>query len=151
MYGGPQDNETPLWYAARNGHPEIVRLLVERGAYKEAKSDVCTRCIGPAATRCVWAQRVVCCSAVLSRLRRRAQGGITPLYEAARNGHLEVARLLLDHGADKDAKTDVRTPMQMPRPTALLAGAAVGSLGGAVLNCAAEAGAMARRMAGRRY
>ena len=40
----------------------------------------------------------------------RAQNGATPLHTAAFSGHLECVRLLLERGADKEAKTKVRTP-----------------------------------------
>ena len=36
------------------------------------------------------------------------QGGITALMFAATNGHAGCVKLLLDAGADKNAKTDVR-------------------------------------------
>ena len=38
----------------------------------------------------------------------RAQFGCTALMEAARNGHADCARLLLDAGADTEAKCKVR-------------------------------------------
>jgi hypothetical protein len=40
--------------------------------------------------------------------RRRAQSGWTALIWAAEKGHADCARLLLDAGADKNAKTNVR-------------------------------------------
>ncbi len=36
------------------------------------------------------------------------QSGLTALIVAARNGHVECARLLLDAGADKEAADNVR-------------------------------------------
>ena len=39
---------------------------------------------------------------------RAESEGLTPLHVAAANGQLECARLLLDRGADTDAKTAVR-------------------------------------------
>ena len=38
-----QDGETPLHGAAREGHQEVVRCLVENGAYKDALDKVGTR------------------------------------------------------------------------------------------------------------
>ena len=37
----------------------------------------------------------------------RHQGGWTALHYAARGGHIEVARLLLDRGADVNSKNEV--------------------------------------------
>ncbi|MGH9731018.1 MAG: ankyrin repeat domain-containing protein, partial [Candidatus Acidiferrales bacterium] len=40
--------------------------------------------------------------------------GHSPLHEAAAGGKLEIARLLLDHGADPNARTDDgQTPLSM--------------------------------------
>ena len=39
--------------------------------------------------------------------RRRAQNGRTALMCSAEKGHADCMRLLLDAGADKEAKTDV--------------------------------------------
>jgi uncharacterized protein len=40
--------------------------------------------------------------------------GMTPLARAARNGHLEVIKVLLDSGADRDARIkDGRSAMQL--------------------------------------
>ena len=56
-----------------------------------------------------------------------AQYGMTPLHWAAFNGRLEVVRLLLDSGADKEATNQVRTPC------ATAAARCVGMCGGAKL------------------
>jgi ankyrin repeat protein len=44
------------------------------------------------------------------------QAGFTPLHAAAMTGQLELAKLLLDRGADRGAKTDDgRTALAMAR------------------------------------
>ncbi len=64
------------------------------------------------------------------------QNGVTPLFVVALFGHLECMRLLLDRGADKDAKTTAR--------------ALIPPLQRIALSCCAELCALARRMATRR-
>ncbi len=39
---------------------------------------------------------------------QRFQGGWTPLIRAARSDHMDCTRVLLEAGADKEAKTNVR-------------------------------------------
>jgi hypothetical protein len=43
-----------------------------------------------------------------------SQWGATALSNAAANGHADCARLLLDAGADKDSKSDVRVGRYFP-------------------------------------
>jgi ankyrin repeat protein len=52
---------------------------------------------------------------------RRAQDGWTPLHYASWSGHVDCARLLLERGADKNAKNEVRTHAPPPRRAALRA------------------------------
>ena len=47
------------------------------------------------------------------------QDGRTPLHYAALNGHKDVAALLLERGADKEAKNNVSVPMHVGPAAAL--------------------------------
>ena len=49
----------------------------------------------------------------------KTNSGMTPLYYAARQGHTEIVKLLIDHNADVNAKSNYGgTPLNM----AILAG-----------------------------
>ena len=80
--------QTALMWAAAQANPEAVRVLLARGADVGARSDShllpVNRGVGNA-----FEQSVL-----------EPQRGSTPLLLAARNGHVENARLLLDAGAD---------------------------------------------------
>jgi hypothetical protein len=95
-----QYGQTALSWAANNGHVAVVQLLLERRADVHAKS-----------TRVRPAVRLPRSAALLltSSLRRATQGGNTPLHLAAHRGHAECARLLINSGADLNAKNDVRS------------------------------------------
>jgi ankyrin repeat protein len=64
-----------MW-AAEQGHTDVVRLLIERGA------------------------NVAVASASATKADRRPAGGLTALLFAARQGHRDTARALLDGGAN---------------------------------------------------
>ena len=125
--------------ATYTGNEAICTLLVKRGAEVNAKNNVraaarqpapppsscaagqqCAPSAGAAHTRCSAA-------AALTRPRRRrftrfagrAQEGLSPLHYAAKNGRESICVLLCEHGADVNAKDDVRAaarkPAQPPR------------------------------------
>ena len=48
------------------------------------------------------------CSIVPTRLSPM-QDGVTPLFQAANNGHTDCLRLFLENGADMEVKNNVRT------------------------------------------
>ncbi|KAJ5935976.1 hypothetical protein N7454_005274 [Penicillium verhagenii] len=95
--------QTPLSWAAKNGHKEVVRLLLEKGAELESNDD-------SRRTPLLWAARNGHKEVVRLLLEKGAElesnddSRRTPLLWAARNGHKAVVRLLLEKGAELDSK-----------------------------------------------
>ena len=119
------NNDTSLCYAARSRHKDVVRVLLEHSADVNAMGATGT---------------AIHNALVEYYLPRRAKGGLlpvvqlllghganpnaqdiyhgeTPLHQVARPGlesGLDLARVLLDHGADVDVKdNNGQTPLQM--------------------------------------
>jgi uncharacterized protein len=103
------DGFTALHLAAFFGHPEAVRLLLDRGADPNAVAT--SEQIGP-----VQPLHSAAAAGGLDSVRlllehgadvdARQGGGFTALHAAAASGDTELARLLLAGGADAAAKTD---------------------------------------------
>jgi uncharacterized protein len=77
--------QTPLIWAASQNQPEMVSLLISRGANPDARATVRD-----------WQRRVT----AEGRPKDMNRGGLTPLLYAARDGHLESVRELIKGGAD---------------------------------------------------
>ncbi len=77
--------QTALIWAAAQSQPQMVRLLVSKGADVDARSVVRN-----------WERKVI----KEPRPKDMNRGGLTPLLYAAREGCLECARHLLEGGAD---------------------------------------------------
>jgi ankyrin repeat protein len=76
-------------FAATENQPEVAKLLIERGANVNAPSR-----------RFIFGELK---SASGGALMERAEGGMTPLQYAAREGNIEVAKVLIAAGADVNA------------------------------------------------
>ncbi len=122
MVGSLDDNYTPLGIAAREGHEEIVRLLLEAGADPR-------RLIGLMGGMALHDATYFGHAAIVRLLTRRvpvagldvqgAYNGLTALHDAVWHGHLDVVRTLVDAGARLDRRTHTGAT---PRDLALLYG-----------------------------
>ena len=77
--------QTPLMWAAAEGHADTMRLLIEAGADPNARSSII-----------VWERQ----RTEEPRDKWLPPGGLTPLLYAARDGKLESAKVLISAGAD---------------------------------------------------
>ncbi|CAK9040607.1 unnamed protein product [Durusdinium trenchii] len=92
----------PMSSAAAQGYLEVVRLLLEAGADKNAANqDGATALIKAAANGHLEVVRVLL-EAGADKIAAK-QDGAAALMIAAQNGHLEAVRALLEAGADKIA------------------------------------------------
>jgi ankyrin repeat protein len=102
------DGFTALHLAIFGGQEEAARLLLERGADPNAVSTneaVRVPPLGTAAfVRSVSLARLLLDSG--AGVNGGGEGGFTALHSAAQNGDEELARLLLERGADPSLATD---------------------------------------------
>ena len=106
-----EDLSEPLHWAVRNGHEEVARLLLDRGAdVSTAGSD--------GKTPLIWAAlegHETMARLLLDRgadVSTAENDGTTPLTWALENGHETIARLLVDRGAGvSTAETSVKIPL----------------------------------------
>ncbi len=113
MVGSPDDDYTPLAIAAREGHADIVRALLQAGANPRRVIGLFRGTALHEASYFGFADVVRTMTAKRERAGTRAseldaQGasnGFTPLHDAVWHGHLEAARALIDAGALLDLRS----------------------------------------------
>lgn len=112
MRGAPNDDYTPLAIAAREGSPEIVRMLLEKGANPRR---VIGLFLGTALHEASYFGHADVIKVMTAGNEREwvrpseldAQGaynGFTPLHDAVWHGHLEAAQALIQAGARLDLR-----------------------------------------------
>ena len=116
--------QTALMWAAAQGHPEVVRLLLASGARVDDRSKVYPQVVSSSG------------NADRSGVFEVMQGGYTPLLFAARRGDVASARLLVAAGADVDAAAASGTS-----PLVVAAHSGHGALAAFLLEAGADPGA----------
>ncbi len=100
-------NLTALWWACQEGHFEIVKLLVSRGAKVNVQDEdgftPLQQAVGDNHPDLV--SFLIESGAELDS-RAHADGNGTPLHTACAYGHTECARVLLSHAANAGLKDD---------------------------------------------
>jgi len=89
---------TALMWAVTEGHVDAARLLIAAGADVNARSHYVAAANGRG-----FEGRTPVASRTDEKVEEFASGWLTPLMFAARDGRLELARLLAEAGADVDA------------------------------------------------
>ena len=100
-----RDGCTPLFHAAQNGHVEVIDLLVRHGANPLHRCHTGATALHVAATGASNARavsRLLECGCDVDATFRKGQ---TPLHLAAAAGSVDIARVLLEHGADVNSRT----------------------------------------------
>ncbi|MEW6351585.1 MAG: ankyrin repeat domain-containing protein [Thermodesulfobacteriota bacterium] len=103
MADGP-NGRAPLIAAAREGHLEVVRVLVEKGARPHAQDSDQETALMAAARRGHW-DVVKLLLENGFHIDAKNMYGQTALMMATDEGHVEAVRVLLDKGADLHAKS----------------------------------------------
>lgn len=113
------DGFTPLSLAAYFGHLSIVNMLLMYHADPNTASNNAMH-VTPLHSAIAGNHYDIAAKLVEAgaNVNVAQAGGFTPLMGAAQNGNIEITRMLVDHSADLNARTDKNAP-QYPNMTAL--------------------------------
>jgi ankyrin repeat protein len=103
-----QDGKSALLWASEKGHVEIVKLLLGAKADVHGQDKVRT-CVQ---TVLQHVSMYECCLRWLT-LQPDLQNGYSALMRASENNHVEIAKLLIAAGSDKDIVNKVSFGSQM--------------------------------------
>lgn len=109
----PTDGVTALWIASQNGYSEIVRLLLEKGAKVNIKTNDGTTALMIAAKNDhtnvikLLVEKGADVNVKSAALDVKTTNGSTAIMPAAQNGHTEIVKLLCEWGADVNIKAMV--------------------------------------------
>lgn len=108
------EGQTPLYWAARRGDVQAVSLLLGAGADSNSKNNrgtsILTAAIMSSNTECIWKILESGCN-----VNCQQKDGYTPLHHCCRyDVHISIIKVLLNRGADRNAKTVLgHTPLMI--------------------------------------
>ena len=109
----PKKGMTPLEWAARKGHAEVVKVLLDNKAHVNVNrpTDSVTPLYVAAQEGHTEVVKLLLANKADVNASRHTDG-VTPLSTAAENGHTEVVKVLLGNNADVNIRhTDSATPL----------------------------------------
>ena len=114
--GATKNSETPLCYAAWEGHLEVARYLIEKGASVNPNCGYTTPLFNS-----IRGDHYKVAELLISKgaaVNVRGEHGYTPLHTAVEVGDAKLVQLLLAHGADINARLpDTTIPVgHFPEP-----------------------------------
>lgn len=131
-----ESGEYPIHAAAKSGRPQLVKLLLDRGAEVDANDSLEGRPLHQAAEGGhVEAARILLAAG--ARIDHENRYGHLPIHCAAFGGSVEMLKLLKDAGAALDAKAGPQKPMRSnrlerdPQVSGLLLRAGINTVDGA--------------------
>ena len=101
--------KTPLTIASKSGHPEIVGMLINRGADVNARDKYGNTPL----TWASWNGHTEIVQILINRganMNLQDNNGNTPLMYASKFGYTEIVRLLIEAGADRRGLKTVKRP-----------------------------------------
>ena len=101
-----ENGTTVLTWASYNGHEDVVKLLLDKGAEVDAKHSTDGRTAMWFASQEGHAEVVKLLLEKGAEVNtKRTTTGATSLLLASKNGHIEVVKLLLEKGAEVNVRT----------------------------------------------
>ncbi|KAF9407914.1 Glycerophosphocholine phosphodiesterase [Podila epigama] len=106
-YWFDSDGITPLIYAVSRGHANVLKVLVEEGGITDVDAVNTSASNHPSIPKITPATPMTVFNPLVgSEVNIHAAYTYTPLSIACRLGHVEVAKLLIQYGANLDAQDD---------------------------------------------
>ena len=110
IYGKRVEGATPLWFATVQGHLDIVKMLVKRGANVNSKTNTNSTALQAA---CYHGHYEIVKYLVESDLIEMGTDDNKCIHFCAENGRLDIIKLLLILGARIDEEIDGMTPVKI--------------------------------------